>query len=255
MKASRHPRGEWYRTAFDEAYPILYSHRTHREAVEFVSRLSARWDLGAGRILDLGCGTGRYLRAIQDRGVRPVGIDLSMPLLKIARSRLVDISLVRADMRCLPIRGGSFAGVLLMFTTFGYFDTREEDLMVLREVARVLAGGGRFVLDFVNGRHIRDRLVTRSGRLIREMCAEEKRWIDPAGPFLCKETRLGPMRNGTYKTYRERLHLYEPSELEQMLIEAGFRVMDRFGDYQARAFDPETSPRLLLLTAREEGGV
>jgi ubiquinone/menaquinone biosynthesis C-methylase UbiE len=253
MKQPREPRPDWYRTAFDEIYPVLYAHRTQKEAVDFIARLSDRLDLGGGRVLDLGCGTGRYLRAISDRGLCPIGLDLSLPLLEITRSRLPQVPLVRADMRRLPIRDRSFRGVLLMFTTFGYFHTREEDVSVLREVARVIDADGRFVFDYVNARHVREHLVYRSGRLIREMCAEERRWIDPEGPFLCKETRLGPMRDGTYRTYRERLRLYEPPQIEEMIEDAGFRITERLGDYHAAPFDPARSPRLLLLTVRGEG--
>jgi SAM-dependent methyltransferase len=254
MAGSHEPRPDWYRTSFDELYPLLYAHRTQKEAIEFLVHLSAKIDLQGGWILDLGCGEGRYLHAMSERGFAPVGIDLSAPLLGLARSRLPLVPLIRADMRSLPMRERSFRRVLLMFTTFGYFPTIAEDRRVLSEIARVLVPGGGLVLDYVNARHVRENLVARSGRLVRGMSAEERRWIDPAGPYLWKETRIGPMRDGTRRVYQERLRLYEPGEIEEMLLACRFRIEERIGDYRGRPFDPGRSPRLLLLALREEGG-
>ena len=46
-----------------------------------------------------------------------------------------------------------------MFTSFGYFETRDEDLAIFRGVHRALRPGGRFVLDFLNEANVRKTLV------------------------------------------------------------------------------------------------
>jgi SAM-dependent methyltransferase len=241
---------DWFRSTFDEMYPVLYANRSHQEAVDFVTHLAERFSLRGEEILDLGCGTGRHLRALFELGARPVGLDLSVPLLLIAHDKSPLVPLVRGDMRRLPLRTGVFRAVLLMFTTFGYFRSHEEDLEVVREIARVLAHEGTLVLDYVNVPYLRKTLIARSGRLIREMCAEEKRWIEPVGPFLHKETRVGPMRDGSFRTYHERLRLYEREEIEAMLLENNLRIVARLGDYRGGEFDPELSPRFIVLAIR-----
>jgi SAM-dependent methyltransferase len=255
MSMPKDPRtAEWFRRTFDELYPSLYSHRDVGEARDLLDRLGALLPLASGRVLDLGCGPGRYLRALSERGAQAVGVDLSRPLLLDARRSLPGFPLVRADMRLLPFRPGSFRTALMMFTTFGYFATDEEDLLVLRGVSSLLEPGGRFLLDYVNAHFLRDHLVASSSRRVEQSAIEERRWIDADGRFLHKESRVAPLAGGEEKVYRERLRLYEPVQIEGMLRATGFEIETRLGDYRARPFDEAASPRLLVV-ARSEGEV
>jgi ubiquinone/menaquinone biosynthesis C-methylase UbiE len=61
----------------------------------------------AQTILDVGCGTGHFSRFFRERGLRVVGADPSMPMLRIA-SQLASPPLVAADGRDLPFEDGSF---------------------------------------------------------------------------------------------------------------------------------------------------
>ena len=95
---------------------------------------------GNGEIcLDVACGPGRYGRFLADAGYRAVGFDISADQLRFARRRLG--AAVRADARCLPVRDASAGAAAGMF-----FHTDVEDFAaVVREVARCLRPGGRFV--------------------------------------------------------------------------------------------------------------
>jgi SAM-dependent methyltransferase len=244
------PDGDWYRETFDGLYPVLYAHRDHHEAERLLRLLAGHVRLDEGRILDLGCGPGRFLAGLAVRGGWTVGVDLSLPLLVRARSASPRTPLVRADMRLLPIRDASLRTVLMMFSTFGYFATEAEDASVLAGIARALEPGGQLVLDTVHPRHAREHLVSRSGRSVQGLQVIERRWIDPEGPFLRKETRVGPIHDGTVRTYQERLRLYEPPKLSAMLEATGFTVRARWGDYRGRPFNEHGSPRLLLFGQR-----
>ena len=54
------------------------------------------------------------------------------------------------DMRRLPFADASFDAVLNLFHAFGYLEDETQDELVLAEVARVLAPGGRFLLEVAN---------------------------------------------------------------------------------------------------------
>lgn len=254
MPKSRSNRGtEWFHDTFDANYPSLYGHRDLREARELLDRLGARLLHAGGRVLDVGCGPGRYLQALQEIGERPIGVDLSQALLLFARREVPEAPLVRADMRLLPFRPGSFRLVLLMFTTFGYFASDEEHRSVLQGIATLLDGDGLFFLDYVNARHLRAHLVASSRRRVERYTVEERRWIEGEGRFLHKESRIVPVSGGGERIYRERLRLYDPEEIDEMLDAAGLRPQARLGDYHARPFTEAGSKRYLVIARRKEG--
>jgi ubiquinone/menaquinone biosynthesis C-methylase UbiE len=104
--------------------------------------------IGPGeRILDLACGTGelerRVARAQSDAEI--VGVDLAGSMVARARTKVGERPNIRievADVHNLPFSSDSFDAVVCA-NTFHYF-TRPE--IVLREAARVLRPGGRFVV-------------------------------------------------------------------------------------------------------------
>jgi SAM-dependent methyltransferase len=62
-------------------------------------------------LLDLGCGSGRDAADLERRGYRVVGIDRTAALLAYARRRAAALSLIRADLRHLPVRPGTIDGI------------------------------------------------------------------------------------------------------------------------------------------------
>lgn len=235
--------GPWYREWFGEAYLEIYPHRDAEEAeraVELFLELTAV-DPGE-RILDLACGAGRHLRPLETAGLRPVGLDLSRPLLQRAEERWPG-PLVRGDMRTLPFGPGTFGGVVQFFTSFGYFRSREEDRRVLGEVRRVLRSGGAFLLDFLNAEQVRRELVPEDVREVDGRTVRQQRWIEE--DTVVKEIEIGGRDQEDARTFQERVRLYEPEELATMLEDAGLRVRERRGDYRGAPFG-DRAPRLLL---------
>ncbi|MBI2528158.1 MAG: methyltransferase domain-containing protein [Candidatus Rokubacteria bacterium] len=97
------------------------------------------------RALDLSCGTGRYALALARRGLRVVGVDVSEPMLLVARAKAreagCDLHLVRADAHALPLR----AGAVDLVTVILGLEFAGEPRRVLEECHRVLVPGGRLV--------------------------------------------------------------------------------------------------------------
>lgn len=235
--------GPWYREWFGEPYLELYPHRDEVEAEQGVALFLELTEPARGeRVLDLACGAGRHLRPLEEAGLRPVGLDLSRPLLRRAGERW-NGALVRGDMRVLPFPGGAFGGVVQFFTSFGYFRSREEDRRVLEEVRRVLCPAGGFLLDFLNAGRVRRELVAEDVREIGGRTVRQRRRIE--GDTVVKEIEIDGGGQEGRETYQERVRLYEPGELASMLEQAGLRVRQRRGDYGGAPFD-EAAPRLLL---------
>ena len=90
-----------------------------------------------GRVLDLGCGTGRNL-PLFGRGVRAIGLDPCHASLLAARRRAPGVPLVRARAEALPFRDGAFDTVVSGLV----FCSVSEVPRGLAEVRRVLGAGG-----------------------------------------------------------------------------------------------------------------
>lgn len=98
------------------------------------------------RILELGCGAAMCSRWLLAQGARPVAFDLSAGMLRHAllgnAQTGLDVPLVQADAQYLPFRDDAFDTV---FTAFGAIAFVADSQRVMREVARVLRPGGRWV--------------------------------------------------------------------------------------------------------------
>ena len=244
---------EWFRHSFDDFYLSLYAHRDDAEAERLVGTLAGRFRL-EGRVLDVACGAGRFLRALRTKGADAFGLDLSASLLRETRRSLPlePPSLVRADMRQLPVRTGGIAWALLLFTSFGYFDSPEEDRLVLSELSRVLRPGGRLMLDYLNPETTLPGLVPESTRFVSGRAVRETRRVDPSGPFLRKRIEVAAEGNVPAAVYEERVRLYSPAELQALLAAAGLRVEEIWGDYDGAPFAPDRAARCLLLARQGE---
>jgi SAM-dependent methyltransferase len=120
---------QWYERTFS-----TYSYKAEREFL--------RNSLGSGQeqiCLDVACGTGIHDQLLADAGYRVLGIDISSDQLRLARSRVA--AAVQADACFLPVADEVVAVVVGMF-----FHTDVEDFAaVIRDVARCLRAGGRFI--------------------------------------------------------------------------------------------------------------
>ncbi|SRR6266545_1682373 len=97
------------------------------------------WIKPEGPLLDIACSTGHNLAYFGKRGIEPLyGIDISLPLLKLAKKRLRRAHVQQADMIALPFRSNYFKtviarGALHNTTTRGFLDALMEIHRVLRD--------------------------------------------------------------------------------------------------------------------------
>jgi SAM-dependent methyltransferase len=232
---------EWYEEWFGEDYLRLYPHRDDADAERAVSLISKTLELRPSwRVLDVGCGAGRHTRAFADRGARCTGLDLSAALLRLARQRTA-APLVRADMRHLPIRPASMDLTVNLFTSFGYFEQDAEHAAALAEMIGTVKPGGWFVIDFLNPEAVRERLVPRQTMEVSGEQIEVTRSVSPDGRYVCKSIQV-PQG----KRYFERVRLFTPGQISEMVEDTGLRVRHAFGDYDASPLTP-ASPRTIVM--------
>src|SRR3954452_18608584 len=94
------------------------------------------------RVLDLGCGTGVFLRMCADREAIVAGVDASAGLLALARTRGTGADLRLADLQALPYADDSFD----LVTGFRSLFFADDIVAALREARRVARRGAQVVI-------------------------------------------------------------------------------------------------------------
>lgn len=240
----------WYEESFGTDYLLVYKHRDKAGASDEVRTMIGWLGLPDGAsVLDLCCGMGRHALALADAGCRVTGIDLSGALLHEAERLDVArrVKWRQGDMRHLPYQAETFDAVVNLFTSFGYFQDDEQNLLVLKELHRVLKRGGRFIIDFLNPGDVRARLVPHSVRIEEGKRIEETRTIEDR--YVRK--RIVVSEEGREdRRYIEQVKLYELSEFRRFLQEAGLVLEDVRGGYDGLPYCPDSSRRLILIGSK-----
>lgn len=109
---------------------------TYEEALRRVGPVAGR------RVLEVGCGSGVFLRAAVDRGAQVVGVDASETLVALARARVPEADVRVGDMQFLPFEDDSF-DVVAGFNSFFF---AADMVAALREAGRVARPGGPVVV-------------------------------------------------------------------------------------------------------------
>lgn len=234
----------WYKEWFGQEYLELYSHRDEGEAERHVQFVVEQLDAPRpSRVLDLACGAGRHSEALAARGYDVVGVDLSLVLLAQGGAPRA-----AGDMRRLPFAPESFGWVLNFFTSFGYFARERENFQVLEELWRVLAPGGRFLIDFLNRERVLATLRERETQTRGDRTVHIERWYDPDSRRINKRMRIeAPGRPG--ETFLESVRAYDRDEVTIGARWAGLEVDALYGNFDAEPYHRD-SERLILVGHR-----
>src|SRR6476620_2033836 len=135
---------EWFSSWFDTPYyHILYKNRDYSEASLFIDNITRFLDLKPNAdCWDLCCGKGRHSIYLNKKGYRVIGTDLSAQSITEANKNANDtLEFYSHDMRHL-FRTNYFDAVFNLFTSFGYFETRHDDVNVFNAVEKALKPKG-----------------------------------------------------------------------------------------------------------------
>ncbi|GAA1763014.1 class I SAM-dependent methyltransferase [Luedemannella helvata] len=129
---------QWAPTYDDGPLQPVYR-SAHRGVVGLLATVRA-----PGRLLDLGCGTGRLLRAVGRAlpHAALVGVDRSATMLAIARRTAPGAAFVHAHAERLPFEDAAFDVVTATFAARHWAAPRD----ALHHIRRVLAGGGAAII-------------------------------------------------------------------------------------------------------------
>ena len=224
-----------------------------------------------GLVLDVACGTGRHLIPLGKSGFDIIGLDISLKLLRIAKSRLRDARVVQADMRFLPFKPQAFSAAISMDTSFGYLPNEQDDIQSLKALRETLRQNGVLIVDVFN-RHLliqkykRKRLkwvflptLMNPNSLAKRLLFLFFKWKEYPSFFLLQKrtvTKKGKelrdlwtvcdKTDGQLRVFEHVARLYTLSGLKCLLEKAGFKVMETYGDYEKQSLVIDSS-RLIFI--------
>ncbi len=241
----------WYKDWFNsEDYLKVYKHRDSKEAEILVNLIQKNSELQKGsKVLDMACGAGRHAIAFSRIGFEVIAVDLSERLIDVARKNLeqanVDIKFVRSDLRDLNL-DIQFDLVVNLFTSFGYFETDDENLVVLKKAFEFLKDEGYFVLDYLNKTFLEKNLIPESKLMENGTSITQNRVIK--GNRV--EKKITIEKDDVITNFYESVRLYDYNELQEMLLLKGFKIKKLLGDFYGNKFDKNTSPRTIIIAQK-----
>jgi SAM-dependent methyltransferase len=179
-----------------------------------------RWFARPGRLIDLGCGTGRLLIPFARKGFKVLGVDLSEAMLRVAGEKAAAagalVDLLQANIVELSgLSAGAFDYAACLFSTLGMVTGEAPRRRVIENVQRLLRPGGRFVL------HAHNRWFNFTDPAGRRWLV--RNWLQALLGWEAAGDHVMPVHQGIVGLT---LHLFTRGEVVRLLRGAGFRLLE-----------------------------
>ena len=243
--------------SFARVYDSLMDDVPYREWADRILAVLKEEGIKDGLALDLGCGTGKMTRLMDQAGYDMIGLDTSLDMLQIARENSPeDILYLLQDMREFELYG-TVGAVISVCDSLNYILEEEELADVFSLVRNYLDPGGLFIFDMNTAHKYRDVMGDRVIAEDREQVsfiwynhyeeAEERNYID-LNLFVREE-------DGRYRKFSE-MHVqagYTYEKIAGLIRQSGLTLVNAFDGYSEKPAD-DISQRILFVCRKQEIG-
>jgi len=240
---------EWFENEsfWKETYNFLFPEKLFMETSEQVEKVLKLVDFHGSSVLDLCCGPGRFSNILAKKGFSVTGVDRSSFLLDKAKQRAKSEGLcvewVLEDMRRF-IRPESYDLVLNMFTSFGYFDDKKEDLKVLENVFVCLKPKGILLIE-VMGKEVLAKIfqptianVLDDGTMVVQRPEIFDDWTRVRNDWII-------IKGSQAKSFKFHHTVYSGQELKDRMEQVGFESVKLYGSLDGSPYDSDAQ-RLII---------
>jgi hypothetical protein len=133
--------------------------------------------------------------------------------------------------------------ILNMFTSFGYFDSIDDNFKVLKTINNSLNKDGIGVIDFMNSNYVINHLVPQNNVKIDDIQFDIRRDFKDG---IITKTITVTDQDKTSK-YEERVRAFNQQDFFDMISKANLSFVRCFGNYNLEPYDEQTSDRLILI--------
>ncbi len=234
---------EWFEDWFNsEYYHVLYKNRDQHEAEKFITNLVNHLKINkSAYLLDLACGKGRHAIFLNSLGFNLLGLDLSKNSITQAKEfENKNLHFQVHDMREV-YKENTFDIVLNLFTSFGYFNSLEENLKVIKSIHTQLKPNGKLIIDFINAKKFITNLIPFEEKILKGINFKIYKKIENK-QFVKTIEIINENKNYSFQEKVQALELPDFLDLTKGL----FNLENTFGNYNLDAFNAENSDRLIL---------
>lgn len=234
----------WFTSWFDTPYyHILYKDRNYREAQIFMDNLTHYLNLPEkAKVLDLACGKGRHSIYLNQLGFDVLGADLSEnSIAEASKNSNETLHFKVHDMR-EPFEE-KFDAIFNLFTSFGYFESDDDNLTTLKAIKESLSEYGFAVIDFMNVANVLENLVPEEVKTVDDIDFHIKRYLEDGHIF----KQIDFEDQGRKYHFTEKVKALTLKDFQDLMDEAGIYLLDIFGDYKLKKFHKTESERLIMI--------
>lgn len=245
---------EWFENeAFWQNFgPIMFDSQRWAEAPAVAADVCKIAGLTKGcSVLDAGCGPGRISVELALLGMDVTGVDLIQSELDAAAESAADegvkLNLIRADLREF-VSPGQFDCAVSLYTSFGYCDTIDEDLQILRRIAASVRENGFFIMECVSREtavlyFTEGEWFERAGMTVLTQFSVEGAWEGLRSKWILIN------RQGQRIEHEFVQRLYSAVELRRLLLASGFRSAEIYGDFDFSPYNEKA--RTMVIVAKK----